>query len=562
LAVLWFVISHSSLDIRHFPVFAVLHIADFALHAVLRNEPDVAHRPAALFTGTGKKSLVLAANPAARAAGVELGMTAPQAVARCPALVIRTPQPAAETEARAALVAVGFTLSPSIEDTAPGVCTIDLKGRDLVGSRTRKSLASAQTMKGNEPKSDDFGYIAQAAIGQLAQLGLPATAGLARTPLLALYAARAASSHLSRSPSEKTLTTPSAERTIKRTRTTTETNDCAADSVHIVTDEKNFLAPLPLAVADPPAELAAILADWGLRTLGDLTALPRDEIVRRFGAAGLALWQRAAGGSTRPLHPVAPPQTFAAAMEFEDEIETLEPLLFILRRFLDRLTLELLAAQLVAAELDLTLRLADDTRHARSFRLPEPTADAEILFRALHTHLESLQTASSISAIHLRLAPTRPLVRQQGLFETGLRDPHGFAETLARIVALVGSDRAGTPHLEDTHRPDAVKLTPPAAVIPPPASSPLHQRFGLPLRRFRPPLPARLEFTGSQPTYLWTENFHGALAATRGPWPSSGDWWQAGRAWRRTEWDIALVPGGLYRLLRVGDAWFIEGEYD
>ena len=473
-------------------MFAVLHIADFALHAVLRHEPDVAHRPAcpeqsrraALFAGTGKKSLVLATTPAARAAGVGLGMTAPQAVARCPGLVIRTPQPTAETEARAALLVVGFTFSPTIEDTAPGVCTADLRGSTRV----------------------KFEPAARAAAAELVRLGLPATAGLARTPLLALYAAR------------------------------------AADSILIVTDEKNFLAPLPLATAAPPPELAAIFANWGLHTLGDLTALPRDDLVRRCGAAGLALWQRAAGGDTRPLHPVVLPQTFAAVLEFEEGIETLEPLLFILRRSLDRLTLELRTAQLVAAEIELALRLEDDTRHARSFRLPEPTADAEILFRALHTHLESLHTAASISAVRLRLIPTRPLIRQHGLFETGLRDPHGFAETLARIAALVGSDRAGSPQLEDTHRPDAVKLAPPSAVVPPPAPSPgsardpepvegLHPCCGLPLRRFRPPLPARLEFTGGQPTYLWTENFHGALATLRGPWPSSGDWWQTDRAW-------------------------------
>src|SRR3954466_7446391 len=109
-------------------MFAVLHIADFSLHAVLRTERTVARRSAALFSGTSKKSVVLAANPPARAVGVELGMTAPQAVARCPTLVIRSPNAAAEAEARAALLAVGLTLSPLVEDTARGVCTADLKG--------------------------------------------------------------------------------------------------------------------------------------------------------------------------------------------------------------------------------------------------------------------------------------------------------------------------------------------------------------------------------------------------------------------------------------------------
>ena len=528
------------------PMFAVLHITDFALHAVLRTEPGLAGRPAALFANASKKSAVLAANITARAGGVEPGMTAPQAVARCPALVIRTPNPTAENEARAALLAVGFTLSPAIEDTAPGICTADLKG-----STTRP-----------EP-------LASAAISELAQLGLPTTAGIARTPLLALYAARASDRSDRRSepvtPEFTLFESPPDEATATPNSFADPT--CAgsgATGVVVVTDEKTFLSPLPLATADPAPELADVFASWGVRSLGDLTALPRDEIVRRFGAAGLALWKRATGGDLRPLHLVTLSQTFTAAMDFEDEIETLEPLLFILRRFIDRLGLELRASQHVAAEIELTLRLTDDTRHARSFRLPEPTADAEILFRTLHTHLESLQTAAAISTIELRLIPTRPLVRQHGLFDTGLRDPHGFAETLARVAALVNADRVGTPQREDTHRPDAVKLVPPPAVVPPPAEPPVHPSPGLPLRRFRPPLPATLEFTQRErkPTYLFTDQFRGEIAHIRGPWRSSGDWWQKDRAWQRTEYDVALTTGGLYRLVHIGEAWFIEGEYD
>jgi protein ImuB len=519
-------------------LFAVLHIADFALHAVLRTEREDTCRPAALFSGTSKKSVVLAANPAARIAGVELGMTAPQAVARCPTLTIRAPNSPAEAEARAALLAVGFTLSPTIEDTAPGVCTIDLKG---ITARIEA--------------------LAAVAIAQLTQLGLPVAAGIARTPLLALYAARSAA-HRSRSSFSFSPADADSPCVAEEERTKNDYEE--RERIFVITDEKNFLGPLPLAAADPSPELAAILHGWGLRTLGDLTALPRDDIVCRFGAAGLALWQRAAGGDTRPLHPVVLPQIFSATMEFEDAVETLEPLLFILRRFIDRLTLELRASQHVAVELHLALRLEDDTQHARSFRLPEPTADPDILFRALHTHLESVQTAAAIIAVQLQLTPARPLIRQQGLFETGLRDPHGFAETLARVTALVGNDRVGTPQLEDTHRPDTVKLTPPAAVVPAAAGAPVHPPFGLPLRRFRPPLRATVELlTGEQqPAYVFTDRFHGAIRELRGPWRSSGDWWQGDRTWSRTEWDVALETGGLYRLLLIGESYFVEGEYD
>jgi protein ImuB len=483
-------------------------------------------RPAALFSGTTKKSTALFVNAVARQAGVARGMSAPQAVARCSHLLIHAPHPPAESDAQALLLAAAFTVSPHIEDTAPGLVTLDASG---LAPPTRAPASAA-------------------ALARLAALGLHATAGVARTPLLALYAARTAQvERIDPIPLESSGRVPATVREITSASETT------------------FLAPLPLATFEPDSTLANVLRSWGLRTGGDLTRLSRDEIGRRLGAAGVALWDRAHGGEPRPLHLVAPPQEFFAAQEFPESLETLEPLLFVLRRFLDRLSLELEAAHRVAVELDLTLTLENETTHPRSFRLPEPTRDAAILFRTLHTHLESLRTDSPIVAASLRVTPTRPLVRQPGLFETGLRDPHGFAETLARVMALLGPTRVGTPQPEDTNRPDAVRLVPPLAIIPPPAPAPAPAQplLGRPLRRFRPPLPARIEIAAGRPTFLWTDRTQGAISSHRGPWSSSGDWWQADRTWRRLEWDIALANnGGLYRLVRTGDAWFLEGEYD
>lgn len=488
-------------------MFAVLHLPHFSLQAVLRTRPADTGRPAALLSIHGRPPVVEEANDAARTQGVEPGLTAPQASARAEGLLLLTPDAGAEHEARATLHALGWTLAPTIEDTAPGTCTVDLRGAD-----PERTAAAAEE-----------------AIRVLEAGGLSAGAGLARTPLLAWYAAR---------------TSPG--------------------TVRLVRDEAAFLAPLPLALAEPGPALAGVLALWGLRTLGDLTALPGAEIARRAGAEGLAAWQRARGGEVRPLQAVVPPAAFVAEHELEDPVATLEPLLFRLNRFVERLALELRAAAQAAEELGLELRLEDGTLHGRTFRLPEPTADPGILFRALQGHLGSLRTAAAITALRLEVRPTRPPVRQAGLFETGLRDPHGFAETLARVGAIVGGTRIGTPRLADTHRPDAFDLAPPAAIVPAPARPPLHPPLGPPLRRFRPPLPATLGFSGAgrPPDHLHTARFAGPIAGVRGPWRSSGDWWEAGRHWARTEWDVVLAGGGRYRLIRVGEAWYVEGEYD
>ncbi len=479
----------------------------------------------ALFS-TEKKSRIIAANAQAAAAGVELGMTAPQAVARCAHLLIRTPNLDFEKEARATLHAVGFTLSPLIEDTAPGICTVDLKGFAPEKQST----------------------IANAALAQLHALGLAATAGIARTPLLALYAAQVG---------------PDLQPGRSHPHITPDNPKIGAClQAHQICNETHFLAPLPLAVASPSPQIADVLASWGLRSLGDVTAISCEAFVRRFGAEGLAFWHRAAGGSERPLTPIPLPQTFSAHLDFEHAVETLDPLLFILRRFLDRLSLELQAAHYVAGEIDFTLKLEDGTRHARRFRLPEPTADPEILFRTLHTHLESLRTESCIVGLALELLPVRPLVRQQGLFEAGLRDPHGFAETLARAAALVGSDRVGTPQCQDTHRPDALTLTVPATIVGQPLPLAIHAPLSPILRRLRPPIRANLVQQDNSWT-LWSALISGPINHRSKGYPLSGEWWQSDRAWSRIEQDIELFEGGIYRLFRDRHGeWFLEGQYD
>ena len=485
-------------------MFAVLHVADFALQAIMRRENFPAAQPVALIDDRGRASAVLMANPAAQLAGVAPGQSAPQAMVRCTRLVFRSPRPAAEQDAQAALLAAAFSLSPLVENTSPGVITAQLSA--LPAARREPAVRHA--------------------LQCLESLGFIATAGLGRTPLLALYAARIATPFFNAG------------------------------------DDHTFLAPLPLAFADPSPGVVDVLASWGIRKLGQLTALNKTDVAQRLGPNGLALWERAAGGALRPLHAATLPRDFSATVECEHELETLEPLLFILRRSLDRLTLELANAGLVAAELTLGLLMGDAAAHTHTIRLPEPTGDAETLFRTLHTYLEDVRTNSAVTGFRLNVTPTRPLARQHGLFDRALRDPHGFAETLARVAALVGAENVGTPELWDTHQPDAVRLVAPAPVIPPREEKFYHPPRGLALRRFRPPFPAMVELNGPQPAYVRSAPVAGAVNALRGPWFASGGWWESGRDWQREEWDVELVPAGLYRLLRTPDGWFLEGEYD
>src|SRR5205807_2521652 len=100
------------------------------------------------------------------------------------------------------------------------------------------------------------------------------------------------------------------------------------------------------------------------------------------------------------------------------------------------------------------------SQYERIFKIPQPTNNADILFRMLHTHLENFTSKHPIVAIELEAQPSRSVRQQFGLFETALRDPMQLHETLARLIGLLGADRVGTPVLEETHRPDAFRMEP------------------------------------------------------------------------------------------------------
>ncbi|MDB6150695.1 MAG: Nucleotidyltransferase/DNA polymerase [Chthoniobacter sp.] len=504
-------------------MFAAIHVPDFALQCVLRHEPELRSHALAVVDGR-LPACVRQMTAAAREHGVAPGMTTTQALGRCPTLLFRTVGESLLGPASALLLQTAETFSPWLEATCEGVVTLEWRDETPGGkARHRGPLERAQEI-----------------VAQLASCDFAAQVAVAATPALALLAAH------------------------------------VAEPVAVVENAAEFLAPLPLgllAADDEQARSEAearerqeardktlrLLHRWGIHTLGAFSALPRDQVVTRLGVRGGDLWDRATGGAKRPLRLVRAPEHFAEAMELEHEVETLEPLLFILRRFLEQLAARLLASYRVASTLQLQLTFRGGAQHAREFRIPAPTAEVDVLFRILETHLETVTAEAPVIAVALIAQATRPEQKQFSLFETGLRDPNKFYETLGRLQALLGHDRVGTPVAEDTHRPDAFHLETPrfdeAA-----NGSRMSIQPGPPLQRYRPPLPANVQVADNQPIRVFSEKAFGEITQRRGPWLGSGDWW-TDRAWEREEWDVQ-VGEECYRLARQGSAWFIDGSYD
>jgi protein ImuB len=176
----------------------------------------------------------------------------------------------------------------------------------------------------------------------------------------------------------------------------------------------------------PTSEILRIFRSWGIHTLGQVAALDKEELRNRLGNEAIRLWERANGTASRPLKFVQPPEIFHESFEFDHEIETAEPLLFILRRFLEQLALRLGSIYLVARELTLTIHFSGSNSdesvlttasaartvartYERTFKIPQPTNDIDLLFRMLQTHLENFKSEHPIVAVALSAEPIRPV---------------------------------------------------------------------------------------------------------------------------------------------------------
>ena len=325
-------------------------------------------------------------------------------------------------------------------------------------------------------------------------------------------------------------------------------------------------------------EILTILHKWGIHTLGQFAALDREQLGARLGPEAIRMWERANAQSDRMLKLIRPPESFEESFEFENEIETAEPLLFMLRRFLEQFAIQLSGIYLVTKELTLRITFTNKQIYERIFKIPQPTNNVDLLFRMLHTHLENFKSEYPIVAVALNAQPIKPAREQFGLFEITLRNPHQLSETLARLTGLLGADHVGTPVLEETHRSDAFRMEPflwnwtstggnggrssatPGAHPKACGSSPLHT-LGLALRRFRPAPSASVLLDEDGPAHIRGADVGGKIIDLRGPYLISGNWWDQ-KSWAHAEWDLQLDAGGLVRCHESEATWGIDGIYD
>jgi nucleotidyltransferase/DNA polymerase involved in DNA repair len=167
-------------------IFATIYLPNFYLQTAMRHQPKLRAQPVALLEEQEKKPVIIQLNELAEQAGIRKGMTPSQALARYLQITIKARARTQEKSIQEMLLHYAFTLSPFVEATKPGICTIQFTDNRNLSAKVSR------------------------VIEQLAECEIIAQAGIALTPDTSLLIA-----HLARPVLE-------------------------------INDAKEFLAPLPI----------------------------------------------------------------------------------------------------------------------------------------------------------------------------------------------------------------------------------------------------------------------------------------------------------------------------
>ncbi len=346
------------------------------------------------------------------------------------------------------------------------------------------------------------------------------------------------------------------------------------------TDPIDHLAPLPVAALRLDDDVRTLLARLGLKRIGDVAAVGRDALARRFrgrraaNSNPLIRLDQLLGGTPEPLLPV-----IAQAMPLVQR-RLAEPLLH--RSLLDRILADLAAdmerllegRRLGARRLVLRLWRVDGATIERLLEFAAATRQAVDIVRLFADRLDGIDAGFGIDQLQLISPWCEPLALVQGDIEQDARPPGtSLAQYLDRIDARLGPGIATRPHPWPSHYPErSQRPKPPLAPVTGAGQGQLafHDR---PLKLLdRPEAIAVIYATpeGLPRSFRWRGQLH-SISRVDGPERIAPEWWRERSTARLRDYyrveDAAGRRYWIYRHGRFGDPattapdWFLQGLF-
>jgi len=492
-----------------------LVVPELPLQALRRAVPELADSAFAVAEGEGARARIQAASSKARQLGVRSGQAISEALAFAPGLHVRWLEPALLDDARQAVFDAAYRVSPQVELGESGRAALAWVDADGLSRLWGDDAGTASALWAS---ANRVGFVARAAVGpgkRIAQLA--------------------------------------AER---------------GEGVEVVGPEQGraFVAGLPLTSLTRDADLAETLARWGLRTAGELSALPPDGVGARLGRPGALLHRLCCGEDPEPLRPLVPTERFEEGCHLDHLLVALEGLLFLLRPALERLVERLDCRGFACGGLTLRLQLDPTGEVALPVSLAAPTREVGAMLALCRAVVEAHPPGAPVRGVRLAAEPARVRQQQLGLWDLPTAAPMKLMAAVAQVAAIVGAGGVGRAQLQDSHlfeRWESATFQPapaptrlpgePLPEPPPPLAA---------LRLFRPPLPAEVRYGPRGPEALAAPGVNGWVVSWAGPFRLDVGW--HGPHVSRDAFDVELSDGAVYRVIHDGtaNAFQVVGRYD
>jgi len=528
--------------------------AEFPAQALLRLRTDWQTEPAVVLDGRAPEEWVCSLNRLAERRGAAVGMTRLEAESMQGLRLLKR-SAESETAARAVMLECAAKFSPRIQETGTAeACGAGLNEAGTIEVCSGTACAFVLDITGTERLFGPPAQLAERLREELAGAGF--------------RAAIAVSANFD----------------------TTRMKAASMRGIAVIPEgaEAEALARLPIAALGLDEEYAATFALWGIGTLGELAALPEAELVARMGPKARVWRALARGEAEHAFEPIETEFALEEFCEFETPVKQIDSLLFVGARMIDCLATRAAGRALALRSLTVEMGLEGGGTHGCAIRPAVPTIDRKFLLKLLQLEIGAHPPQSAVVRLALRAEAGVQSKVQLGLFAPQTPEPSRLDVTLARLRAMVGEERVGSPVLEDTHRADGFRME--GFAIPGPqmrgtGSTRTHKRsctdagsyptqaelgWGAPrmaLRRVRPARAVRVTVRAAKPAVFRDQENSYEIAAAYGPWRTSGCWW-AMEAWDAEEWDVlaAMNDGRSVACLltrdRARNAWRLEAFYD
>jgi DNA polymerase-4 len=299
--------------------------------------PELRGKPVIVGGQPDRRGVVAAASYEARAFGVKSAMPLSRAYRLCPKAIFLQGNYARYREASEKFMAILSEFSPAIEPAGLDEAYMDITGCDMFGPPRQM----AQTLKERVRR----------------ELHLIASIGISQCKVVAKIA-----SDLEKP--DGLVEVPAGK-------------------------EKEFLAPLSIErLPGVGKKTGQVLRDAGIKTIGQLAALPEPWIKSRLGSAGIMLHRYANGIDNRKIEEPGEAKSISHETTLAEDTTDVQELVSVLRYLCERVGARLRRREKRAGSVSLKLRYDDFETLNRSRSLDEATSTDDVIFATARDLLE------------------------------------------------------------------------------------------------------------------------------------------------------------------------------